>query len=1117
MTSTPAESSQASQRKKPAPRPQQTAADVSQTPIASRVTPRNTRNQADSRPGHHLSPTKSAPTAKSPSAAASPSSQQTTGGFTIDLTRPVNGSPASTSAASPASQDLASCGICDEKPHHALDDCARLKQGGLIYAEKRFKELKDLKAKKKNPQRHAQRALEAWIHQQRETSRSEPSPRRQPSKRNAPEQAPANPGLPDEQDTNNSQPPLPPPSGSKRAKRGRPKATDDAAPMQSSSEVTQAESLAADAQPPKNNVESLPDIDVTSESNAEPPTKRQSFSSPPSTGHEENSSGQKVAEATAPDTSGPNQVGQANGYANGPAGSLANGDDLQTDREGGESKGRRRAKRNDSSAASTAVSKGSRPAPGDDGGKDGDAQGGSGKVGDSKAKTSQTAPSAQSEKENSSAFGTAPSTGVTDVQSKTRTPRQTAPRKEKAEAESSDAKAARKEMAKLHTRWTNCRKDCEAAQQKLVELMKRQQEGETFVGLSRARFSRAKNTFRRRKDQLEALESELSAHSNTHNTERPPRAPELEAAASLLKECGESEEIDSSVQVTHQRRSDQRPAEPAAKVQRPQDTQQQSDHFPTSEDELASQHVGATQNKSANADAPSAQHVFPGLSSPASSEADVETSPNLRSQKDFSRQIDADEDVQENPLPPSRLGHHSDDADDEGSSVVESHDLINAPAAQPRAGQGDLFLGQSQMQSQSQQLSQQHRLPVQSESEDQLSTDVLPSPQGRTHHRTQEGSAVSGLTAVEPSQPPTKAGRRVSAASSSQAGSETSDDSDEDDDNAETSDSEQEEEDESNESDEAEEQNEEMEDIEQSQPSPAQAPRQSREHQEDNDEVPTVSRETRDNDGEDGASDIDSTTSSSTDEEGESDGMSEDPISTFSKGAGEADAPQPDRQVSAGAPQSPNDATEKPRSSGLFSNFNFFQSARNNLNSLKDHGVFTSSQPTASRKDDSSADVSASLANTSLSQPGASNNGHNKYPKFSAPRLTQLNTSSLLKRQSSHGVGAMRSATPLASPSKIPPPNQQALTAGKTNGTKADAESDSDEEGDGDSESESSSDSDSDSNSESDEEQGSQARGKLAQSSNTRGTVVPDSKRAGAAAAAAAKRSKKTRGLADLF
>lgn len=670
-----------------------------------------------------------------------------------------------------------------------------------------------------------------------------------------------------------------------------------------------------------------------------------------------------------------------------------------------------------------------------------------------------------------------------------------------------ETKRVCREYIQIEKRWHKARKDCGTAHKKVTDLIKRQQNGERFTGSLKTQFTRNKNILVRTSDQLKCLESEIFDYSSAHNIERPPMAPELDAAMTLRKQC-ELLGASSQKQSCSESQATEQPLTAHAFIDKQlgqiQDTQPQneSNQRPKSEDELMTQRAPVRLTRaSASMQAHAHRAPMPGIQSPATKGADIGTSPILCSQQSPEKN-ETNSDVPEHYLPRTLPQTHGDDADDEVSTSIEPSALQSLSKSVTPLEK--LLLGQLQNQSEEQ--------PVVRSSRTSLAVETLPQSDAQLEN-------ISVLEEKSISQLPAESSRRYRPAQASQAGSETSDDSDED----EAVDDEDDVKNESAESSacdsgESERLEDESDDIEEAPPQIV-GPDGASKAMDEEEDIQKDAEEHASNGSKSlslarsRSTSIDSKSSSQESEDA-------DPVGTFRK---EHPASVPDESkakdsVNGSQPSVvAEDETMKARSSGLFSCFSFFHSARN----LKPNAVFSSTQPAHFSHDGStsSGDVSRSLMNTSLSQPvgiASSPASPRKLPTFSAPRLTQLNTSSLMRRQYGRGsagggsTGSGRTSTlPFMTPARMLPSDQQALSR-RADGDAAADRTDRDElDAESDSESEDETDSDSDSFD--------GDKGKPSKSSQQASSIVPASKQASAAAAAAAKRNRKSRALDELF
>ncbi|CAO1612718.1 unnamed protein product [Jaminaea pallidilutea] len=958
-----------------------------------------------------------------------------------------NATDQSSTAGAPYAKEPPSCGLCGSKPFHQLSDCPELMRRGLHYAKERRQELRDLKQKKKQAERKALRDLDTWI---QGIESGEKSAEAGPVSGEVSELRP--------EDRSRSDQPVAAPVGSPRNAAGS--TTPDVdhpvarpypgglSPMRRGSRGKRRRTAQTDPQSP-----SVPGETAVAGISQRPMEAAEGMST--SEGGEKSARPARIPD-TQPaqlDVSQGDNAEQRQDSSDQPSSSAQSSG--EQDNEAGTEKQQR------PSTETFAPEEGT------------------------KQTKSQESPEVDGQTQDAAA-ATEPTTAIDDS-AKASEPAEDATSRSRSQptrkaATVSQAKAgadeearpqdplantvSRRELSKMETKWNKVRRDCDAAQKKVADLLQRQEQGGQLTGTLRGQLTRGKTSLNRMKDNLETLESELTELAASHGVSRPPKAPEIEAAIAL-KQKWESEAAAS--------------ASPAKKSEPRAEHVATSDHE-ESEDELASQYVDkdrVNRLRAVNGTATFDSGRIPGLRSPAGSEADVETSPILRSTPTTHSDV-----VEEEPMLPPPAAESA------------SQDQLEATQPQPTPASKDgkgLFLGLTQTQA------------------------TQAPPNGRS-----QGEQASPPA---PSQMPTRSTSGRSAVSdTSDSGSETSDDSEEEEeeegpeaDQQSRSDNEGESGTDSG-SASSEDDNDDDDNGED-----ARSDRQTSEDIEGTQDKGFVPQDTASAKEEVESSRSHSSRSSSrassiaSDQSGESEAEKdkEDPITNFS---------QPGEQSQTGEGPAP---AEKPRSSGLFSSFNFFQSSRPQSEKPENGSPSVSaSQPTTTSNSKGDADSGNSKA------PSASQPATRQRPKLSMPRLSELDASTLMRRTmggrrgnaSSPSLSGSHNGSPLMSPAKansaagnakrMPPSNQA-----QANGADSDTDASGGDDDDDDDDSESDTDSDSDSDSSADEgprrsQASSAASGNQSKSKKANDSQLPPER--SAMAAARPKRAKK-KGLADLF
>lgn len=954
------------------------------------------------------------------------------------------------------------CGICKALPFHACYDCPELMRGGLPYAEERLEALKQMK-KKRAWHNSAIKDLEAVI---------------------------AN--------TKASPPPNNPVSGSGAADKTSIAGVEETAPVQAAAPAT----LAADAGkssplPVPSALSSVPAPAAASSSSSPvlASTGLQANAAAPTEGHEARAVDQPTAqpvqqavEEEQDELAATQEMEQRQSQLPGPAGAHVTSAAPATEE-----------------AAQTAIP--------------------------SAPKTSDAVPNADAPDRDD----------AVPIDTDARGPSQ---------SQQLTERQAQRQLKQRETKWNKIRKDCAAAQDKVRQYIARETRGENMPGPARYHFARHRTTLKQKTAELEELDSEFSDFATRMNLPRPPRAPELDVkipeaevrrsprvagvqkspvpapsgdAASSAAQRGEG---NASGTQTRSQESNVPPAIPAKKqVGRPKKLAVSSDT--QGEDPPANtkgrksltdieQTIDTSATQSATPAVGSVKARV-GLRTPLSdhSEDDVETSPILRSVA--SEQ--ATEKIDEQPLPPPMMqataspritrrtsqtkqptvAENENDADDELESAAEG------PRPTPRSpvkrgGEAGSPTSKAAL----------HSAPANGDAGSER-RDV-PS-------QSSTAPPSSALTLPDPSQAPSRRITRQAAprlASSSSSGSETSDDSDdsdeemqgpevaaeddaEDDDEAESGAEEEEAsvEDDTGGADpggSGEEEEEEEDEIEATQVakgavngsgtkphdrsvSPASSHTRSRSNSAASSIDSAGSKGGKDADEQEEDVASSSSTAMLSDREEEA-----DPISTFSK--------QPASPVHA-----PREAVQAPRSSGIFSSFNFFQSNRNSQDVNGTKAATTQPNGISSR--------SANGANHSASQPT-----QGRRPKLSMPRLSELDASVLLRRrqQPNESAASSQASTPIVATTGQ---NLAAPFAATDDDDEGPDEAEDNESGSEYSSSSSDSSSDSDDGKNKKKASPAQKKGKAGAAKN----IMPASKRASVAVEA----KKKRKGLADLF
>ncbi|PWN18057.1 hypothetical protein BCV69DRAFT_83781 [Microstroma glucosiphilum] len=708
---------------------------------------------------------------------------------------------------------------------------------------------------------------------------------------------------------------------------------------------------------------------------------------------------------------------------------------------------------------------------------------------------------------------------------------------------------AQRQLKQRETKWNKIRKDCAAAQDKVRAYLARETRGETLHGAAKYHLTRNQNTLKQKTAELEELDSELSDFATKMNLQRPPRAPELDvmipepelrrsprvsiSQKSPVPTSSDGAEPSAAQQregdVTEAQNERERlTAPPPVFTSKPRgrpkrlavssDTQGEDPPPPNTKGRKSLSDIAQTIDTSATKTASptvGSHKARVGLRTPLSehSEDDVETSPILRSVPIEQ----ATEKIDEQPLPPPMITtspritrrrsqtlqptvtETENDADDELESAAEG------PRPTPRSPVKRGGQAGSPTSKTTANLTSANGEAIAKNGDAQLSQVSTAPPS-------------SALTLPDPSQAPSRRITRQAAMrlpSSSSSGSETSDDSDDSDEEMQGGEAAAE--DDAGEDQEAKSDSDEEEASEEDDAGGAD---QSESGEEDETEATQVVNGAANGSGAAQEADSSSSASSHTRSRSNSaassinsaaskddkalDDEEEDVASTSASSSTamlsdreeEADPISTFSMKPASPARAPVEPVQAPRSSGIFSSFNFFQSNRNSQDVNGTKAAMTQPNGIGGR--------SVNGANHSASQPASG-----RRPKLSMPRLSELDASVLLRRrqQPNESAASSQASTPVVATRGQ---NLAAPVAANGDDDEGPDDADNDESG-----SESASSSSSDSSSDSDDGKTSSKKTLAQKKGNAGGAknIVPASKRASAAVEA----KKKRKGLADLF